>query len=232
MCFTTLGDLTNWVFVVFQFSGCKNKAYLTHWGRVTHICVGNLTIIGSECDLSPDRRQAIILTNAWILLTGPLGTNFSEISIEIQTFSFKKMRLKVSSAKWRPFYLGLNVLILQHILWWKLDDETASVMRRYHIISNTTFTADWSPWAYSLFDSDMTMVTSADRNVLWNQRSSCWITITPKITSTFKITFQVSPSNPTRLPFVVLSGTQQLAIAASSCNSGRSLFDWAADESR
>ena len=33
---------------------------LTHWGRVTHICVGNLTIIGSDNGLSPGRRQAII----------------------------------------------------------------------------------------------------------------------------------------------------------------------------
>ena len=32
---------------------------LTHWGRVTHICVGNLTIIGSDNGLSPGRRQAI-----------------------------------------------------------------------------------------------------------------------------------------------------------------------------
>ena len=36
----------------------------------------------------------------------------SEILIEIPTLSFKKMRLKVSSAKWRPFCLGLNVLSL------------------------------------------------------------------------------------------------------------------------
>ena len=52
--------------------------FLTHWGRVTHICVGNLTIIGSDNGLSPGRRQAIILTNAGILLIGPLGTNFNE----------------------------------------------------------------------------------------------------------------------------------------------------------
>ena len=83
---------------------------LTHWGRVTHICVGNLIIIGLDNGLSPDRRQAIIWTNAGILLIGPLGTNFSELSIEILTFSFKKMRLKVSSAKRRPFWLGLYVL--------------------------------------------------------------------------------------------------------------------------
>ena len=50
-----------------------------------------------------------------MLLIGPLGTNFSEILVEILTFSFKKMSLKVSSAKWRPFCLGLNVLIPKDI---------------------------------------------------------------------------------------------------------------------
>ena len=83
---------------------------LTHWGRVTDICVGKLTIIGSDKGLSPGRRQAIIWTNAGLLLIGPLGTNFSEILSEIQPFSFKKMHLKMSSAKWRPFCFGLNVL--------------------------------------------------------------------------------------------------------------------------
>ena len=76
------------------------------------MCVSKLTIIGSDNGLSPDRRQAIIWTNDGILLIGPLGTkNFSEILIEILTFSFKKMRMKVSSAKRRPFCLGLNVLM-------------------------------------------------------------------------------------------------------------------------
>ena len=77
---------------------------------MTHICVGNLTIIGSDNGLSPGRRQAIIWTSAGILLIGPIGTNFSEILIIIQTFSFKKMHLKMSSTKWRPFCPGLNVL--------------------------------------------------------------------------------------------------------------------------
>ena len=75
--------------------------WLTHWGRVRHICVSKLTIIGSDNGLSPDCRQAIIWTNAGLLLIGPLGTNFGEILIEILASSFKKMRLKVSSAK-RP----------------------------------------------------------------------------------------------------------------------------------
>ena len=84
---------------------------LTHWGQVTHICVSKLTIIGSDNGLSPGRRQAIIWTNTWILLIGPSGTKFNEIVFEIHTFSFKKMHLKMSSAKWCPFCLGPNVLI-------------------------------------------------------------------------------------------------------------------------
>ena len=59
---------------------------------MTHICVGKLTIIGSFNGLSPERRQAIIWTNAELLLIEPLGTNFSEILIEIQTFSLTKIR--------------------------------------------------------------------------------------------------------------------------------------------
>ena len=62
---------------------------LTHWGRATQKCLSKFTIIGSDNGLSPIRRQAIIWTNAGILLT-----NFSEILIQIHTFSIKKMRLK------------------------------------------------------------------------------------------------------------------------------------------
>ena len=83
---------------------------LTHWGRVTHICVSKLTIIGSDNGLSPGRRQAIIWTNAGILLIWTLGTNFSEILGEIHIFPFKKMRLQMSSGKWGPYCLTLNVL--------------------------------------------------------------------------------------------------------------------------
>ena len=75
---------------------------LTHWGRVTHICISNLTIIGSDNGLSPGRCQAIIWTNVGKLLIRPLGTNFSEILIRVPTFSFRKMELNMSSVKWRP----------------------------------------------------------------------------------------------------------------------------------
>ena len=84
--------------------------HLTHWGQVTHICVSKLAIISSDNGLLPGQRETIIWTNAGILLIGPLGTNFIDIWIEIQIFSFRKMHLKMASAKWHPFCLGLNAL--------------------------------------------------------------------------------------------------------------------------
>ena len=63
------------------------------------ICVSKLTIIISDNGLSPGRRQAIIWTNGGILLIQTLGANFSEILSELHIFSFKKMHLKMSSAR-------------------------------------------------------------------------------------------------------------------------------------
>ena len=77
-----------------------------------HICISKLTIIGSDNGLSPGRCQVIIWTNAGILLIGTLETNFSEILIEIHTFSFRKMHLKMPSGNCQPFCLGLNMLIV------------------------------------------------------------------------------------------------------------------------
>ena len=64
-----------------------------------HICVNKLAIIGPDNGLSPGRRQAIIWTNAGILLIRPLGTNSNEILIEIYTSSLTKMHLKMSPGK-------------------------------------------------------------------------------------------------------------------------------------
>ena len=51
--------------------------YFIFWVLVTDawpsICVYKLTMIGSDNGMSPGRRQAIIWTNAGILLIGPLG---------------------------------------------------------------------------------------------------------------------------------------------------------------
>ena len=119
------------------FQSCKFiSCSLIHWGRVTQICVSKLTIIGSGNGLSPGRRQAIIWTNAGILLIGPIGTNFSEILIRIQTFSFKKMQLKMSSAKCHPICLSLNELICCNVI----SMDSMSVHEAIHILYS------YPPW--------------------------------------------------------------------------------------
>ena len=49
--------------------------------------------------------------NAGLLSIVPLGTNFSLILFKIQKFSFTKMHLNISSAKWRSFCPGGDELI-------------------------------------------------------------------------------------------------------------------------
>ena len=53
---------------------------------MTLICIGKLTIIGLDNGLLPGWRQAIIWTNAEMLLNGPLGIHFSEVLTDIYTF--------------------------------------------------------------------------------------------------------------------------------------------------
>ena len=106
---------------------------------MTHICVGKLIIIGSDNGLSPDRRQAIIWTNAWLLSIGPTWTYFSENLIKIQQFSLKKMHVKMSPAKWRPSCLGLNVLIHSYEPGW---------VHLFYMISNYFATNDYCKSEY------------------------------------------------------------------------------------
>ena len=73
---------------------------LTHLPLVPHICVGK------SGQHSFVQIMACRLGNAGLLPIGPLGTNFSEILIKTQNFSFMKMHLKISSAKWWPFCPG------------------------------------------------------------------------------------------------------------------------------
>ena len=78
---------------------------------MTYICVGKLPIIGSDNGLSLIRRQAIIWTNAGILLNGHLGTNFNEILIGIQTFfileiAFENVVCKMTSILSRPKWVN------------------------------------------------------------------------------------------------------------------------------
>ena len=140
----------------------------TLWGRVMHICVRKLAIICSDNGLTPDQHQAIIWTNTGILLIGPLGTNFSEILIETYTFSFKKMHLKMSSMKWRPFCVGLNVLsqcqviTICHLMY-------AHVYVGIHVLKSLQFISRWpldSPHKWPVKPNVHVMTSSSIANTV------------------------------------------------------------------
>ena len=99
---------------------------------MTHICVSKLTIIGSDNGLSPGRHQAFIWTNAGILLIltwGQISVKSCAKFIYI-IYVYKKMHLKMSSAKWRQFCLGLNMLTnrVAYFTWWRHQMETFSAL--------------------------------------------------------------------------------------------------------
>ena len=85
---------------------------LTHWGRVTHVYVKK----ASPWLVQIRACQSVILANAGLFLMVP-ETNLSKIRIKIQQISLTEMNLKMTSAKWRPLCLGLNVIWTQIIKW-------------------------------------------------------------------------------------------------------------------
>ena len=158
---------------------------------MTHICVNNITIIGSDNGLSPDRRQAIIWTIAGLLLIGPLGTNFSEILIKILTFSFRKMRLKVSSAKQRPFCLGLNVLINPSV-----SDRDYPLNQYLRILGQRLFCdSDGGYYATMIWTQDVFLLFSQvfpSPNSTWFGSTRSWRTTSVSMTTASR---RAPPSN-------------------------------------
>ena len=80
---------------------------ITHWGRVTHICASQFTINGSDNGLSPGRHQAIIWTNAGILLIWTLRKKLQRNLnrnqyIFIQETAFEKVVWKMAAILSRP----------------------------------------------------------------------------------------------------------------------------------
>ena len=74
---------------------------------MTHICVSKLTIIDSDNELSPGRRQVIIWTN---IVNSNRRNNIKWNFKRNSCISFKTMRLLILSDKWWQFSLGLNGL--------------------------------------------------------------------------------------------------------------------------
>ena len=77
---------------------CKTP-WLTYWGRVTHICVCNLTIFGSENGLLAPSHY---LNQSWIIVNWTPRNKFSEMLIEIHSFSFKKIHFEMAAILSQP----------------------------------------------------------------------------------------------------------------------------------
>ena len=110
---------------------------------MTHICVSKQTIFGSDSGLSPGRRQAIIQTNAGLLLICPYGIIFNEISIENHTFIFIQKYIIIqenlmSSAKWRPFCFGLSVLTVLQFMSFCEEATVSRYLDLWHLITDVT----------------------------------------------------------------------------------------------
>ena len=101
------------------------------WEDVWLMCCIYMSVnwisIGSGNGLVPAWHQAITWTNAALLSIELLGTKFSEIWIRILSFLFKKMHLKMSSAKmaailswekglnvYHVFTMGCTILSMKH----------------------------------------------------------------------------------------------------------------------
>ena len=139
---------------------------LSHWGRVTHICVIKLSIIGSDNGLSPGRRQAIIWTSAETLLISALRTNFSEIFSDIQMSWFKKIHLKMSSENGGHFVsasmcYGLKCEVVSYEGWnkpnslWMLYIVVYMIIWMYFLVYYSLRNSTWHiaghsvhQWAY------------------------------------------------------------------------------------
>ena len=72
-------------------------------------------IICTDNGLQPIRHPTIIWTNASLFSIETLGINFNEILIEIHGVPYIRINCIMLSAKWRPFYHGLNALILKQM---------------------------------------------------------------------------------------------------------------------
>ena len=128
---------------------------------MTHICVGKLTIIGSDNSLSTCLHQAIIGTNAGILLSRTFETNFSEILSNIHTFHSRKWVWKRRLWNGGHFVTGLIVIDQVHLI-------KAQLRTHFYIDLSLGIKSQRILWAKHL-------VLKTER--LWIIRSILWLLI-------------------------------------------------------
>ena len=105
-----------------NFGACKySESKVNYWGRHEFaICHVNLVLcLPCQQDNRISHRQKFVII---------MSLQCSEILIKIQTFSFTKMHLNVSSAKKQPFCPGGNELI--HVL---LEREYSGELGQYRV---------------------------------------------------------------------------------------------------
>ena len=91
---------------VICFSPCVDIAY--KWLKYPLICLSRLDCCNRRNSVEAKWILSMTELNSWS--QDPLSLyRIKFVLINIHTFSFKRMHLKMSSAKWRPFCLGPNV---------------------------------------------------------------------------------------------------------------------------
>ena len=103
-----------YIFYICHYSTICNPI-LTHWGRAMHLCICKLNIIGSNNGLPPGRHQAI----TGILLIETLGTNFSEINLNQNSYIFIQ-EIAFGNVVWRMAAILFWPQCNCTILWWDL----------------------------------------------------------------------------------------------------------------
>ena len=130
----------------------------THWGRVTHICVSKLTIIGSDNGLSSRRRLAIFWTSNivnWTLtikLQWNLNRNFY---IFIHENAFENAVWKMATTSSRPgcvnafFHPDIVAGMILRTKSWTFGAMPSAALTLYQLMSSTS---NPSLYHYTLID--------------------------------------------------------------------------------
>ena len=136
------------------------------------------------------------LNQCWNIVNWTLRTNFSEILIETVRFSFEKMRLKVSSAKWRRWCLGLNVLT-----------HTASITPALHYNSGMYSPTFWTRVEYCLTFICWPCLTGCKRHTLIATFSTTTINLEKetKHNSNAKIIWEIQAISRLEIFFIIHS---------------------------
>ena len=168
-----------------------------------HIGISKLTNTGSDNGLPPDQCKAIIWTNAEILLIRPFGTNLSEILIKIYMLSFKKMHFNMSSGKWRPFCLDLNVIM------WSWLSPNFDLASDFGVAAWGTYgdhpgiIINTSPQRNSFTRPDAGNMNGQHRSS-WKSLSEGWTVCKKHNRILGHISYYISSSLPCTIPFIFL----------------------------